>query len=66
MPPFDMFRYDYCYPASGADAAVMSRAARQQSGYHKATVERLAEVGRARVEGRWRSFGVRIEPEVEP
>lgn len=50
--PFDMLRYDSCFPATSADAAALDAV-----DYHTRTVELVLALPRMATFARWASFG---------
>jgi hypothetical protein len=59
--PFDMLRYDGCYPATGDDAARMTLAPREKFKFtEEITLEKIACTGWKPGVERWRSFGWNI------
>jgi hypothetical protein len=54
--PFDMLRYDQCWPASQEDAARIDRAG-PQPGRKAAAFSITLHSHKLPTEGRWRSFG---------
>lgn len=55
--PFDMLRYDICYPKRGEDANAIARTTRRERGPHSVTLVSSKHP----TEERWGAFGWAVE-----